>query len=435
MYDPERKQYIIKNSLGVSYHVYFEEGRGLCIRMLSDSRIWSRGYVLDRSTVNDFSVALDKDDIFHFFFQTRDGSLMYGHGMHGQIESQPVLNSKEPVPCTKHVSLLVLDNTAVFFYVLKHQNRNLLSVQSIHEGKLSMPVAIDYIEDWSYVSFPDGEGKCHLIYVNSDRTGYHINFRTLKDDFSTFTPAEKIFSSDLKISSLSAICTETNKIHILFEISEKEIYEIMYKNLSSDKRPETLYKSKTAPGFSGLVYNNGTLFFFRALNDDIYYRSSENDGLTWSGEALYPFGQNLVCFSYISNLKDENISARELPGNFSRGYRLAFITEETIKKYIQERKPAEITDNDLMNSLEKKIRQLQNYMDNMQKELTKLWIAGKNHEKKLEHLSRLYSELYEQIQYLSFDNIKKAPEEKNSTGAYDITQTGVIQENDLSGET
>ena len=88
MYNPEQKQYILKNSLGVSYHVYFEQGRGLCIRMLSDSRIWSRGYVLDKSAINDFSAVLDKNDIFHFFFQTRDGKLVYGHGMHGQIESR-----------------------------------------------------------------------------------------------------------------------------------------------------------------------------------------------------------------------------------------------------------------------------------------------------------------------------------------------------------
>ena len=63
--------------------------------MLSDSRIWSRGYVLDKSAINDFAVALDKNDVFHFVFQTNKGSIMYGHGMHGQIEVHPILASKE----------------------------------------------------------------------------------------------------------------------------------------------------------------------------------------------------------------------------------------------------------------------------------------------------------------------------------------------------
>lgn len=71
MYEPEKKQFILKNSFGVSYHVFYEPSRGLCLRMLSDSYIWSRGFVLASHAVNDFAAALDNDDFLHFVFPVK----------------------------------------------------------------------------------------------------------------------------------------------------------------------------------------------------------------------------------------------------------------------------------------------------------------------------------------------------------------------------
>lgn len=71
--------------------------------------------MLDKSAVDDFAAVLDKNDIIHFFYQTRDGKLMYGHGMHGQIEFRPVLESREPTPWPKYVSLMVIERTVILF--------------------------------------------------------------------------------------------------------------------------------------------------------------------------------------------------------------------------------------------------------------------------------------------------------------------------------
>jgi len=425
MYNPEYRQYVLKNSLGISYHVYFEEGRGLCIRMLSDSRIWSRGYILDKTAINDFSVVLDKNDIFHFFYQARDGSLMYGHGMHGQIESRPVLNSREPTPWPKYVSLLVIEKTAIFFYVLKHQNRHIISMQSVRDGKLSRPTAIDYTDNTRYCSFVDMNGKCHLFYVTSDNIKSHLIHRILNDDFTAFSAAEKVFSTDGKINFLSAVCSETNKIHVIAETYGNDMYEILYRNLSDAGRPETLYRSLTAPGYSGLVYNSGTIFFFRTVNEDIYFRSSDNDGASWSDEAMYPLGSNIVCFSYISNMKDENVFPGEIPGNFTRGYQLAFFSEEKIKS-VHERKTSSGTENDFLLSLEKKILQLQNQADTLQKEFTKLWLTQKNVERRLEYLSRLYDDIQDIVNYPPADESNEKPPQEPFENTPEIPQTGGI---------
>ena len=170
MYNPEHKQYILKNSFGVSYHVYYESGRGLCIRMLGDSRVWSRGYVLSDVAINDYSVILDKDDIFHFVFQSMDGRILYGQGRHGQIEIQPILSSKDTTPWKKYVSLLSIGNTVLFFYVVRYQNRNLISMQTYRDGTLSKPMAVDYVsgDHASFLCFLDHQEKCHLIYISTE---------------------------------------------------------------------------------------------------------------------------------------------------------------------------------------------------------------------------------------------------------------------------
>ncbi len=331
MYDPEQKQFILKNSLGVSYHVYHENGRGLCVRMLGERRIWSRGYVLSDQAVNDFFVTLDKDDIFHFIFQSIDGRILYGHGRHGQMEVQPVLTSKDPTPWPKHVSMLICGNIFLFFYTVKYQNRYLLSVQTLREGCLSNPSVIDYVDspDIRYAPISGNSGKCHLIYTNRENSQSRILHRVIQDDFSIFNAPRKIYTTDGDITNLSAIWPDGGHIHLLFQVSDENSFDVMYKNLSLDKSPENLYSSKSSPGYTGLVYSGGVINFFRITGEGIHGRISRNDGKSWSDEAAYPFGNtsSLTCFRYHTNIKKERLEfcSDELPGTFSHGYQMAFL--------------------------------------------------------------------------------------------------------------
>ena len=80
MYNPEQKQIILKNSFGVSYHVFYESGRGICVRMLGDGGIWSRGYVLSELSIHDFSVILDKMISFILCFNPKTVVFFMGMG-------------------------------------------------------------------------------------------------------------------------------------------------------------------------------------------------------------------------------------------------------------------------------------------------------------------------------------------------------------------
>lgn len=427
MYDPEKKQYILKNSFGVSYHVFYEPDRGLCLRMLSDSYVWSRGFVLASHAVNDYAVTLDNDDFLHFVFQSRDGSIMYGHGKHGQIEIQPILNSKDTTPWPKHLTLLISGDTIIIFYKIRYSGRHLISMQTIRDGVVSKPLAIDYSDGSgsNYTVFLDNNEKCHIIYTIAGSAKTHLLYREMKDDFSIFNAPKTIYSTDGSIYFPSATVDQDNKIHILFQVHHDDYQEILYKNISSVKSVQTLHKSAAPSGFTGILQKAGTLYSFRLTTSGILSRSSKDGGKTWSGEAPIKLsGGELTCFVYKSNLEKEKGSffSNEVPGNFSHGYQLAFLNDDSpdmsdIKDLIKTPdsnydnlskveskasdrmkinpgiKNRDISGDDIyLKKIENKLLQLQNITENMQRELTKHLLLFKDFEKKLDKLSRSYKD-------------------------------------------
>lgn len=428
MYNPEQKQVILKNSLGVSYHVFFEPGRGLCVRMLGDSGIWSRGYTLSNHAVNDFSVILDREDIFHFIFQSPDGQILYGHGRHGQIEILPVLTSRDTTPWMKHVSLIQHGDRILLFYMVRYQKKYLLSMQTVKDNSFLKPSAIDYVDGPgnNYRVVIDQRGKCHLFYTNNELVVKRLVHRLYNDSTGIFSAPEKIISTEQDLT-LSSVAVSENYIHLLYGLSSENLYQVYYRAMNTDS-PVCLYKGSSPPGYTGLLYHHGILRYYRVSADCIYTKTSADSGESWTDEAPYPFGtgSSLTCFTYFSNLPLERseLFCREIPGNFSKGYHLAFLydekTEEAAKDFYPKfsmnsrskqemgedflpggkpelkETPRATADNPLLKELQKKVLLLQNLTENMQRDLTKLWLTQKGHEKKLLRLERYYGELKNQ---------------------------------------
>ena len=428
----EQKHIILKNSFNISYHVYYDEERGLCLRMLGDDRVWSRAFVLSDLSVNDFCAAIDGKDIIHFVFQAKDGRILYGHGRRGHIDIQPILGSKDTTPWNKHLSLLVFEDTILFFYVIRHNDRRLIAMQSIIKGVLSKPAAIDYIDgsDSHYIVFRDRSGKCHLFYTRSEKNGMCLNHRVLKEDLTIFTAPEKLYETGGDILFPSAVCGQDNRIYAAFQDNRDGMHRVLFMEPGKTK-PLTLYKNPSPAGRSGLVYNNGTLILYRTDNRNIHFRTSGDGGINWTDETHYIFDYSgMPCrFIYGTNIDKERSSwyFNEIPGNFSKGYQLAFLGEEpasriasvkssekdgyTIDKILPVKKPAEgkngkqgnLTGGIPANNLENKIISLRNIVENMQKELTKLWITQKEYDKKLLELREEIDMLKQSFDYLSKD--------------------------------
>jgi hypothetical protein len=428
----EQKHIILKNSFGISYHIYFDRDRGLCIRMLDDERLWSRAFVLSDLSVNDFCATIDDKDIIHFVFQAKDGRILYGHGRRGHIDIQPILGSKDTTPWQKHVSLLVFEDTILFFYVIRHNDRHLIAMQSIIKGVLSKPMAIDYIDDSNrhYLVFRDRIGKCHLFYSRLEKSGMCLNHRVLKEDQSIFTAAEKVYETEGDILFPSAVCGHDNRIYVAFQCYRDDIYQILFKELSKAE-PLMLYNSPSPADRSGLVYNNGVLILYRIAAQNIYYRISDDEGINWTDETRYLSGYtDMPCrFIYDTNIDKERSSwyFNEIPGSFSKGYQLAFLNKEpssrngsvnssekdndTIDKILPVKKPASVKSEKSSiptgalpaNNLDNKIIHLKNFIENMQKELTKMWLTQKEYDKKLVELREEIDILKQNFDYLSKD--------------------------------
>lgn len=429
MYNPEQKQVILKNSLGVSYHVFFEPGRGLCVRMLGDSGIWSRGYMLSNHAVNDFSVILDREDIFHFAFQSTDGQILYGHGRHGQIEIQPVLTSRDTTPWMKHVSLLRHDDRILLFYMVRYQKKYLLSMQTIKDNSFLKPSAIDYVDGPgnNYRVVIDQRGNCHLFYTSNESAVKRLVHRLYNDSTGIFSAPGKIISTEQDLS-LSSVVVSENHIHLLYCLSSENLYQVFCKAMDTEATV-CLYKGSSPPGHTGLLYHHGILRYYRVSADCIYTKTSSDSGERWTDEALYPFGTgaSLTCFTYFTNLPMERteLFCREIPGNFSKGYQLAFLNDDRTEEFVKDsypkfsvnsrnkqelgedflpggkaelkEAPGSTADGPLLKELQKKVLLLQNLSENMQRDLTKLWLTQKGHEKKLQRLERYYGQLKNQV--------------------------------------
>jgi len=432
MNNGEQKHIVLKNSFGISYHIYYDRERGLCLRMLDDERVWSRAFVLSDLSVNDFCAAIDEKDIIHFVFQAKDGRILYGHGRRGHIDIQPILGCKDTTPWQKHVSLLVFEDTILFFYVIRHNDRHLIAMQSIIKGELSKPAAIDFIDgsDRHYIVFRDRPGKCHLFYTRYEKNGMCLNHRVLKEDRSIFTAAEKLYESEGDILFPSAVYGRDNRIFVAFQDKCDGMCRILFKELGTAE-PSILYNSPSPAGRSGLVYNNGILILYRASAQNIYLRTSDDDGINWTDETRYLSGRtDMPCrFIYDTNVDKERSSwyFNEIPGSFSKGYQLAFLDGEpvpriapvkptendndSIDKILPIKKPAGVksgksdipTGNAPVNNLENKIIHLKNFIENMQKELTKLWLTQKEYDRKLVELREEIDILKQNFEYLSKD--------------------------------
>ncbi|HEY8500054.1 MAG TPA: hypothetical protein VIL89_05500 [Clostridia bacterium] len=426
----EQKHIILKNSFNISYHIYFDEERGLCLRMLDDERVWSRAFILSDLSVNDFCAAIDDRDIIHFVFQAKDGRILYGHGRRGHIDIQPILGSKDTTPWHKNVSLLVFEDTILFFYVIRHNDRHLISMQSIIKGALSKPMAIDYIDgsDKHYLVIRDRLGKYHLFYCRSEKSGMSLYHRVLKEEQNIFTAAEKLYESEGDILFPSAVCGKDNRIYLAFQDHRDGISRVLFKKLGMTE-PLILYNSQSPAGRSGLVYNNGVLFLYRVDAQNIYYRTSNDEGINWTDETRLSSGYTgMTCrFIYNTNMEKERslLCFNEIPGSFSKGYQLAFLNEEpeqritavksaekvdsTIDKILPVKKPSDsksgksgsLAGETPANNLDNKIIRLKNFIESMQKELTKLWLTQKECDKKLEELREEIDILKQNFDYLS----------------------------------
>jgi len=334
VYSSDSRQYILKKSGGQVYNFYYDKNLGLCYTTLTKRNTWTEPVSLQKNLHPGFYVDIDDDDVFHILTQDANGSIFCSSFDGENIKTVPVLGSKMPSAYNKHLSLVPFVNNVHVFYVIEHNDSNILAHQSIISGKVSNPRVIDYVykSHCPYSVISDRTGGIYAFYQSSDGRHLQLGYKKYTPErkfWSEFTPVTR-FRGDCEYPK--AVVDDKNIIHLCYQRRGDKLYELVYQQKIPDRNlwsHEIVIHSSAYPFTEHSVTAiNGVISVFWVRDDIVYYSSSNNGGITWSKPARQNFtaGRQLVCIVYSSNdpYEREKVSIREIPGCFVNGYRLAF---------------------------------------------------------------------------------------------------------------
>lgn len=334
MYNSNKKQYIFRQSSGKVWNFYHDEKTGLCYSILTRRNTWTEPVTLQRNIFPSFFADIDYDDNFHILYQDKAGNIFYSRISDGNIINVPVLNSKQPSPYDKHFYLIPSKSVIHLFFTIHYNDACILSHQTVTGSTASRPRVIDYIlrNELPYTVIYDRPGNFYALYQSSDgkylQTGYK-KYTSAQNFWGEFIPVTK-FNGDTEFPR--AIIDNKDIIHLCYQRRGERQYEMVYQQKVPDKNlwtGEIVIHSSASPFTdSSIVWTNDTLYIFWVRSDVVYFSSSNDKGSTWTKPSKLNFsaGRQLLCMCYKSNSPNEGdkFIAREIPGNFINGFKLAF---------------------------------------------------------------------------------------------------------------
>lgn len=394
MYNKDNIHYIFKQSNNTVWSFFFEQKRGLLYSVLGKDNIWNHSVLLQKNINSDFYVDMDANNKFHLVFQDKQGSIFYSLITDGEIDTIQILKSKLPSCYNKNLRLLVIKNSVHFFYTLKNDTSDILVHQELSNKTVGNPKVIDYISNGAhtYCMLYDTD-NISLIYQRIKHNNIQIackNYIISKRQWgenSFITPCGK------NCKYPKAIIDQKGITHICYQQEIDKQFDLIYKQKISDKNiwgKEIVIDSSSYPfDNSSILLANEELIVYWVHNDVIFFKSSQNNGASWSKKEKYNFvsGKYLLCFNYKTNnqFEKEKIISYNLPGCFSNGYKLAFFDHasyDTIRLSSDEFRNmlvnglnllkhniAELKESNL--ELTNDIMVLKTSLGNMQRELTK----------------------------------------------------------------
>ena len=334
MYDADIKQFILRRSNGDIWNFFHDERQGLCYSNLTKRSTWSNPVTLHKNANQHFHVDMDQEDNFHILFQDNQGNIQYSYLSEDSLRTVPVLNSKTPTVYNKHFFIVPFRNNIHFFYILQHDNSNLLACQILSDGKAGSPKVIDYVFD---SRFPcsiicDKSSNIYAFYQSSDGKNLQIGYKKYnlaQKLWGDFTPVTR---HDGNCEYPRTVMDANGIIHLCYQRRSARLYEMVYLQKVPDKNlwtNEVLVHSSIHPfDNSSILWINDSIIVYWVREDMIFYNAGAQSGNSWSKPLKLNFqaGRQLVCLNYKSNTVYETpkIAVHNIPGSFVGGLRLAF---------------------------------------------------------------------------------------------------------------
>lgn len=339
MYNSRNKQYLFRQSTGSIWNFYSDERYGLCYSTLSKRNTWSEPISINKDFLPPFYIDMDFEDNFHILFQDKQGNIFYTFLDKSTVNTLQVLRSNVATSYNKYLKLIVSRNTINIFFIIDHNNSHILAHQTINGKTINPPKVIDYVlkNDHPYSLLTDKSGNIYAFYQVSDGKYLQIGFKK-------YNPNQKIWGEFTPVTRFNGDCQFPKTV-----IDNKDIISIIYQR-KTDKQIELIYQQKVpernmwssetiiqtssyAFNNSSIILLNGNIIVYWIRDDIIYYSMSSDLGKIWtkSSKFIFPASKQLLCFSYKSNnpYESDSIYAKEIPGSYLNGYKLAFYQNST----------------------------------------------------------------------------------------------------------
>lgn len=339
MYSVAKRQYILKQSSGKIWNIYFDNKLGLCYSVLTRSNTWSNPVSIQKDASPFFCADIDSNDMLHVMFQDGQGNILYSRLDREDRKTMTVLNSKSPTPYDKYLFLIPYMDSVNLFYLLQHNESWILAHQIVNNDNISTPRVIDYVikTKCPYSALPDKSGNIYVFYQSNNDKHRRIGYKKyipLQKHWEEFTPIST-FSGDTDLPS--TILDSSNIIHICYQRRVSKQYELVYQQKIPDKNVWTdevvIHTSSYPFTSSSILICEDNIIIFWVRNDIIYYSFSNNMGSTWSKPSSYnfPAGKQLLCISYKTNnpYEYQKMAVRDVPGCLIGGIRIAFLPDIT----------------------------------------------------------------------------------------------------------
>ena len=372
MFNIENIHYLLITQAGKPYYVFYDSYKGVCLSTISSAAKWQTPASIFNNAHKNFSCTFDSDGNIKVLVQDEEGNILLGT-IAETSNFTPVLSSKKPLMYNKHLYIISSDDSINMFYVLKHNNQWLLSHQLYEDGKPSTPKAIDYIVNnmHPYSALCDKNMNIYVFYELYDNNTSVLGCKKYSSSIKQWGEFVPVCKSEEECQYPKAVCDSSNIIHLCYQKKLSRQYQLTYKQKAADKNiwsaEAPIYTSSIPFEQSSIIISDKKIIIYWVRDENIFYCSSEDGGLTWNKPSKYIISnpRDVVCFCYCTNMKSEQykINSSHIPGTPPPSLRLAFCDMPALKN---------INSADTTKIFEQRLEEIENKQKSMNDSLLKI---------------------------------------------------------------
>lgn len=321
----ESLRHVVKNSMGITYCVWYKNG--LFMSMLESDNHWGPPFLLSENATPDFSISIDPDDTIRASFVDYAGRLLFVQACEERKEPVVLLESRIVGSAPYQVVLSESKNAVNVFYVVSHNRKQLLTYQRIENGNFTMPEVEGVIaKDCRNYAVCSDSSSSHLFFLTEIQDVNLIVHRRINSEGKAMKPNSAPFPHRMS-KRLQAVTGKGRPIYVLLSGEEDNDSTLLYRfdhETNKFSKGLEVFNQSTPRGFDALIMVDNFPSVVRTCKNHILLARVNPEASAVLAETKFDLTASnppLRC-RYSSNCKDDiNFSCADLPIIFGSGLR------------------------------------------------------------------------------------------------------------------